>query len=193
MCAEHRCAQSWANVRRAGPCAELRRPCEAGRAVCATGPTRLLLLKLRARASCVHLQARVEYIALELGEVGVVAGKVPLSCGVVVNNHLVAHEGVCRAEVRALRHRGGERCHSNTQHRHLPEVQQNTSESMKQSGGWGAGARGWRGACGRGARARARGSRGRRYRRRIEGVSSEPMGAVKIPGCSTLYVNSRPM
>ena len=157
MCAELGRAQSWdrrsqswdGRVRRAGTA--VRRAGAAVRwAQCVrdgafTGPTRLGLLKLSEGVVVVSVQARVEYIALELGEVEVV-GVILLSCVVVQVDPgllpyypllpwVVAHEGV-GAKARGLRRRGGEegyRCHGESQG-HLPEVQQNTSQSVKQSG-----------------------------------------------------------
>ena len=150
------CAQSWAvrragtAVRRAGTAvrragAAVRRAGTAVRragaavrwAQCVrdgafTGPTRLGLLKLRAGV-VVSVQARVEYIALELGEVEVVVGEILLPHGVVVDRlpWVVAHGGG-REKAREVRGtkalRGGEgegsRCHGDNQG-HLPEVQQN--------------------------------------------------------------------
>ena len=146
------CAQSWA-VRRAGTAVRragtaVRRAGAAVRwAQCVrdgafTGPTRLGLLKLRAGV-VVSVQARVEYIALELGEVEVVVGVILLPSVVVVDllPWVVAHGGG-RAKARGLRIgtialRGGDgegnRCHGENQG-HLPEVQQNASQSVKQSG-----------------------------------------------------------
>ena len=72
------------------------------------------------------VQVRVEHSALELGDVGAVAGAELHSCGVVVNRRRACVR-VYRAKGRAaLRERGGDgcRCQEESQH-HLPEVQQN--------------------------------------------------------------------
>ena len=93
--------------------------------MCATGPTRLCLLKLMAGVIG-SVQVRVEHSALELGDVGAVAGAELHSCGVVVNRRRACVR-VYRAKGRAaLRERGGDgcRCQEESQH-HLPEVQQN--------------------------------------------------------------------
>ena len=69
-------------------------------AVCATGPTRLCLLIVRTGVLG-SAQARVDYIALELGRVNLWGvGKVVLSCGIPVVAH--AHEGRGAGEGRAL-------------------------------------------------------------------------------------------
>ena len=91
--------------------------------MCATGPTRLCLLKLMAGVIG-SVQVRVEHSALELGDVGAVAGAELHSCGVVVNRRRACVR-VYRAKGRAaLRERGGDgcRCQEESQH-HLPEVQ----------------------------------------------------------------------
>ena len=126
MCAElrrerswHRAlgAVQWTGVRRAGPNVHRVEKCEQSRErswnrtlgavqcatgpVCATRPTRLCLLIVRAGVLG-SAQTRVDYIALELGRVNLwVGGKVVRSCGIpVVLAH--GHEGRGAGEARAL-------------------------------------------------------------------------------------------